>query len=1216
MISSANFKAMLNFLGFKPDITGSVFTYNFGAFTIGADFTEGKLIYPAELRGREHNNTFDANENFVVFECVFRLLTKGYLPEDLELEKLWQLGRIQKSGRADICVYEKDSDNVLMIIECKTWGREFDNALNDTKTDGAQLFSYWQQEISAKWLVLYASDFQDGAIKYKSPAINCTDDKNLLLQAGHDDTLKLYINAHSAREKFAVWEETYKLELYDDIIFSPDTSAYDIGIRPLRKKDLVPFERDDKIINSFEEILRHNNVSDKENAFNRLIALFICKLVDEIMKNDDEEVEFQYRPRIDDYEMLQDRLQRLYTEGMREFMREEISYVPSNYPEHLFTNYTGHRRKAAIEDLRRTFRILKYYSNNDFAFKDVHNEELFYQNGKILVEVVQLFQRYKIVHADKNQLLGDLFEQLLNKGFKQNEGQFFTPMPLTRFIWDCLPLEKFETWPKVIDYACGAGHFLIDAVEAVNFIIESENNSWTRDFIYGIEKDYRLARVSKVSMFMHGAGDSNIIFGDGLENSDKIKPGTFDILTANPPYSVASFKQHLSIKNNTFNLLDKISPNSSEIEVLFVERIAQLLKSGGIAAVILPSSILSNDSTSYTGARQEILRNFKLRAIVKLGSKTFGATGTNTVIMFLEKYIEPPKREELIIDSIDAIFDGRSLECWEDEKILAGYLETQGLTPEEWDKFIHESFDADDMPEYFKNYLEAFSVKKLPERKFYEWAKVIEREKVFYYGLTYSQNTTIILAPSDNAGQKEFLGYDWSNKKGEEGIKIAVRGGKLYDENNREAEGTLAYVVRQSFTDEEVSLTEDNTRYAKVVRTCEMLDFSRVKFNAAIITSNREKFLFESKYQTAKLSSVCVINVPKSDARRFPDDTQASFVDMSSVSSGGRITTMIKRPIRELWTGSYTFFEEGDIITAKMMSSAENMKCAIAEGLTNKIGFGSSEFYVFRCDEKVIMTKFLHEFLNQNVIREAAWSSVTGSGRLRVPLSFYESMNIPLPPIVIQRKIVNECEKVDAEEDLYLAEIEICREKIESLFRELEGRPVVAKLSLDDRKSFTLIIGKRVLNSEIIDGGKIPVFSANVFEPFGYVDELLKGFEDFTSDSVLWGIDGDFMVNFMKKGQEFYPTDHCGVLRVITDKVHPRYMARVLEREGMNMRFSRSFRASLDRVRGITFAVPDMKAQTEAMNEVMKLEEEITRANKNLSLLAGKKEKILQKYLI
>lgn len=135
----------------------------------------------------------------------------------------------------------------------------------------------------------------------------------------------------------------------------------------------------------------------------------------------------------------------------------EISNNFADYPEWLFSTYTGSKRKKAIEDLQNTIRILKFYSNNDFAFKDVHNEELLYQNGKILVEMVQLFEKYRIVYPSKHQFLGDLFEQLLNKGFKQNEGQFFTPIPITRFIWDSLPVdqmvksERGTVYPKVIE---------------------------------------------------------------------------------------------------------------------------------------------------------------------------------------------------------------------------------------------------------------------------------------------------------------------------------------------------------------------------------------------------------------------------------------------------------------------------------------------------------------------------------------------------------------------------------------------------------------------------------------------------------------------------------------------------------------------------------------------------------------------------------------------
>ena len=1215
MIDRKNFKEALKILGFTFNDSESFCTIDVGSCKMSVDFESETLIYPEQIRGRNHNTSFDAPENFVVFECILRLLKKVYNPEDIEIEKEWRLGHDSKSGRADICVYDRGSENVLMIIECKTAGREYYKALNDTSTDGGQLFSYWQQEISAKWLVLYTSDIKDGEngreIKYESPAINCTDDPNLL--SHNDPAIKLFATSHTAQEKFTAWIETYNGDYREDIIFSDESSAYDIGNRPLLKKNLKAFNDDSKkgIINKFEEILRHNNVSDKENAFNRLVALFICKLVDEHSKNDDDELAFQYVPRRDTYEMLQERLQMLYHNGMSEFMREEITYIPADYPRLFMTQYRGGDKENAIRELSEAFRKLKYFTNNDFAFLDVHNEELFYKNGKILVEVVQLFEHYRIVHTENHQLLGDLFEKLLDQGFRQNEGQFFTPIPLARFIWDSLPLRRYETWPKVIDYACGAGHFLTEAIEAVSYFIPSESREWIRDSIYGIEKDYRLSRVSKVSMFMNGAGGSNIIFGDGLEDSDIIKRGKFDILTANPPYSVASFKQHLRFTAKDFRLWDSISPSSSEIEVLFVERIGQLLNDKGLAAVILPSSILSNDSAAYTGARQELLRTFKLRAVVKLGSKTFGATGTNTVILFLERYYHNPSRLAQALDSTDAILDRRErdLESWEDIEILMSYLDMQGLTREQWNDFVHDRLTPETMPEYFRMYIDAYG------EDFYRQAKKTEYEKLLYYAFTYCQRTTVIIAPSDNVGQREFLGYYWSYRKGDEGIHYdGERGGKMYVNSDREASGTLADVVRQSFGDGDIVMTEDNMRYARVVETWRMLDFSRVTFNADIRLQERKELDIESKYPAVKLLSVCRMNVPKSEAKAYPEETPASFIDMSSVSVYGKIISMSVRPIGELSSGSYNFFREGDIICAKMMTSAENMKCTVAEGLTNGIGFGSSEFYTFRCNEE-IMTHYVCEFLNMTAIRESAWASVTGSGRQRVPSKFFEALTIPLPPMEVQQQIVNECSGIDSQESSLNERIKSCREKIEDIFSRLESEPNVRRYRLDDRKSFTLSIGKRVLNSELIPGGKIPVYSANVREPFGYVDGLLRGFEDFGSDSILWGIDGDFMVSFMEHGREFYPTDHCGILRVIADGVHPRFMARILEREGTRLGFSRNFRASLDRIGGIKFGVPEMDSQVTAMNDVMNLEREISRALMSLKALEGKKEAVLKKYL-
>ncbi len=1238
MITQTNFKELLIKLGFQAE--DNTFEKQFSAFGVSlrVDFNSKKLIYPEGIKGRERNDGFDVPENFVVFECVNRLIEKGYRPEHIELEKEWHLGHDAKSGRADICVTD-EKGSMLFIVECKTWGREFDKALSDTKNDGAQLFSYWQQEQSCKWLVLYASDYKDGSIEYKSPTIDCSDDANIILLSKKDKSIKLYRDAHTAPGRYEVWKETYANQIHDDLIFSADSVAYKIGVKPLLKKNLRDFTPDDKIVNKFEEILRHNNVSDKENAFNRLVALFICKLVDESTKGEDDEVEFQYKQGTDTYETLQDRLQRLHRDGMEKFMREEILYVSADYPEWLFSTYTGSKRKKAIEDLQNTIRILKFYSNNDFAFKDVHNEELFYQNGKILVEMVQLFEKYRIVYPSKHQFLGDLFEQLLNKGFKQNEGQFFTPMPITRFIWDSLPVDRMvksdrgTVYPKVIDYACGAGHFLTEAIEAINYFIkpdENKSNAWARDHIFGIEKDYRLARVAKISLFMNGAGEGNIIFGDGLENApDKgIENGTFDILVANPPYSVKDFKQHLQLKNNSFTLLDRIGLNGGEIETLFVERIGQLLKPQGIAAVILPSSILSNDSASYTGAREQLLQNFYIRGIAAFGSKTFGATGTNTVVMFLEKFNEPPKQIDLSADSVDAIFSGAELTDWKDKEILEAYIAQIELDEETYTNFLKKAYSLDELNdiEYFKMYVVAFSdsvdAKNLLKTKayknksadeqaalyldkFYSFANGIEQEKLFYFSLVYRQTTVIITAPADNKEQKEFLGYDWSNRKGNEGIQIIAPGGKMYNDSDRAAADTLASIIRNSYAESVFEACNGTDEFAGIAPTCNMLDFSRINFNKAfkLSAARRNQITIHSKYPKEKLGKIAPyvedrINIGDIDITKYitTDNMLKDREGVVEYSGIPNIQTVVR-------------YQSEDILVSNIRPYLKKIWIADSDGGC------SPDVLVFRVEDKeTILPRYLYYIMSMDIFFDYMMADHKGTKMPRGDKSLITQFGIPVPPIPVQQKILDECAKIDEEFNTTRMSIEAYRQKIEDLFTELDvANRGGYKLSLSDPEKFVVSIGKRVLDKELVSDGTIPVFSANVNELFGYIDKLL--ITDFSMPSVLWGIDGDWMTSYMPESKEFYPTDHCGVLRCKTEEVNPRYLVHILEVEGRKMGFSRSYRASIDRVQGITFTVPERSMQDSVIQKVFEVEKQITGAEAKLKELGTKQNEVLQKYL-
>ena len=396
----------MNFVEISKDIFQKNFAEN---ISMQADFNQKKFFYPEKLQNRDKNNQIDSThkENFVVFECVNRLLDKGYKPENIILEKAWHLGHDSKSGRADICISDLEN-KTFCIIECKTFGNEYNKALKKLAEDGGQLFSYWQQERACMWLVLYTSTYDEENIVTKSETIDCSDDKNILTATLKNPEIKTYKNSYTVENLYDTWADTYEKKLLGDLFFSENT-AYNVGLKPLKISDLKEFRETDGIINKFEEILRHNNISDYANAFNRLIALFICKLVDETQNAEsDNELSFQYKIGSDSYEILQDRLQRLHRDGMEKFMDEKIFYLPDDYAKNLIQQFFGQDRKFMIDDLQSNLRKLKFFTNNDFAFKEVHNEELFYQNGKVLVEMVRLFQNYKIISPQNLQTLGDL----------------------------------------------------------------------------------------------------------------------------------------------------------------------------------------------------------------------------------------------------------------------------------------------------------------------------------------------------------------------------------------------------------------------------------------------------------------------------------------------------------------------------------------------------------------------------------------------------------------------------------------------------------------------------------------------------------------------------------------------------------------------------------------------------------------------------------------
>ena len=162
--------------------------------------------------------------------------------------------------------------------------------------------------------------------------------------------------------------------------------------------------------------------------------------------------------------------------------------------------------------------------------------------------------------------------------------------------------------------------------------------------------------------------------------------------------------------------------------------------------------------------------------------------------------------------------------------------------------------------------------------------------------------------------------------------------------------------------------------------------------------------------RTVPLSEAVEFN-PKPQRGSIAEDLEVSFVPMAAVEAGsGRMNPSQSRLYGEVKKG-FTYFGDGDVLFAKITPCMENGKMAVARGLRNGIGFGSTEFHVLR-PRNGVDARYLYHFVSSAGFRREAAHHMTGAvGQKRVPLSFLQQRELPLPPINEQRRIVAEIEK-------------------------------------------------------------------------------------------------------------------------------------------------------------------------------------------------------------
>lgn len=1065
MITKDNLKQVLENLGFKNKNENYVKTIN--NYTLLIDYKNQSINYPKEIKIHDKTTSnFSHPENFVVFECVHRLLEKGYKAEHLELEPKWNLGRDKKGGKADILVKDNEN-NPYLIIECKTTdskNSEFIKEWNRMQEDGGQLFSYFQQEKGVKYLCLYTSDFSD-KLEYKNYIIQAYDNEEYLKEKELQNSYK---KSNNNIELFKTWKESYELQYFKQGIFEANVNAYKILEITPTFDNLKELKEEGKY-HEFAKILRKHNISGKENAFDKLVNIFLCKIYDETFNKNN--LKFGYfGVMADTYANMQDRLMWLYKEAMKEFLGEKITFVSN---EDIEKDFKQLKIKTLKEVMQNYIKELKFYSNNDFAFLEVHNKELFLKNALVLKEIVELFANYKLTQNSTNQFLGNLFELFLQKGMKQDEGQFFTPIQICEFIMYSLPLQemlsKNSKALRVIDYACGAGHFLNTyANELKRYLTEDELKEHYKN-IYGIEKEYRLSKVSKVSSAMYGQNEINILYADALASfelantnnleGEKAKPqiesNSFDLLIANPPYSVKGFLETLSDKSkNTYKLFNddiNIETNNS-IECFFCERANQILNDNAKAAIILPSSILNKDSI-YKNTREILFQNFDFIAIVELGNQTFGATGTNTIILFLRKKETFKQENHLISQDYSLIKERIEAENLKDnesfyQNYLSAYCDFRKFDKELYSNFLNGNLDSKLTElEAFKDYRNAFrqtsDYKKLKESKIYKesedkqsledkaflaYAQAIEKDKLLYFSLSLNQEVLIIKSPSDIKEQKKFLGYEWSNRKGDEGLKELHEPylSPLFERGNPQNETKLNTLICKAFLKTLSDIPKDLQGYASKARLIDMMDFEKVEFNKAIslnpsnsTQSEMSNPFINSKFELVRLKDF-VLDI---QTAKRPSGGVGKY-ENGALSLGGEHIDN-KSGYIKLDNPKYVpieFYESFALQDKGIVKQFDILICKDG-ALTGKIAMVRNEFirksaminehiFLLRCDN-IAKQKYLFYILHSYSGQQALKSKITGSAQGGINKTNLESILIPNADFEIQKQIVAECEKVE-----------------------------------------------------------------------------------------------------------------------------------------------------------------------------------------------------------
>lgn len=304
------------------------------------------------------------------------------------------------------------------------------------------------------------------------------------------------------------------------------------------------------------------------------------------------------------------------------------------------------------------FPFIKTLDTEDSPFvKHMRNAVFIIPKPSLLTEAVkiidEIFEQLELDAKEKGQdfqdIQGDVYEYLLSEiASAGKNGQFRTPRHIIKLL---VELVQPQLGNRIADPACGTGGFLLDAYQYLitqtikdksklkpdedGFIRSTKSAKLTAEVkdilgnsLQGFDIDQTMVRLGLMNLMMHGIDNPQIDYKDTLSKSYS-ETGTYNIVLANPPFTG-------NIDKGDVN--EELHLKTTKTELLFIERIYNMLVMGGTAGIVVPQGVLFGSAKAFKDARKLMIEKSQLKAVITAPSGVFKPyAGVSTALLVFTK---------------------------------------------------------------------------------------------------------------------------------------------------------------------------------------------------------------------------------------------------------------------------------------------------------------------------------------------------------------------------------------------------------------------------------------------------------------------------------------------------------------------------------------------------------------------------------------------------